>query len=61
MVHMVWVIVILQRGVLVNNMVTYDELKKKLCYVMSINRPHTKLSMVFRYPILMLIRNGNIN
>ena len=42
-------------------MITYDELEDKMCHVMSINRAHTKLSMVFRNPILMLIRNGNIN
>ena len=50
-----------ERGVLVNNMITYDELEDKLCHVMSINRAHTKLSMVFRYLILMPIRNGNFN
>ena len=48
-----------ERGVLV--MITYDELEDKLCQVMPINRAHTKLSMVFRYPILMSIGNGNIN
>ena len=42
-------------------MITYDELEDKMCHVMSINRAHTKLSMVFRNLILMLIRNGNIN
>ena len=50
-----------KRGILVNNMITYDELKDKLCHVMSIDRCHTKLSMFFRYPILMPIGNGNIN
>ena len=49
------------RGILVNNMITYDELEDKLCHVMSIDHAHTKLSMVFRYPILMPIGNGNIN
>ena len=49
------------RGVLVNNTITYDELEDKLCHVMSIDRAHTKLSMVFRYPILMPIGNRNIN
>ena len=48
-------------GVLVNNTITYDELEDKLCHVMSIDRAHTKLSMVFLYPILMPIENGNIN
>ena len=48
-------------GVSVNNMITYDELEDKLCHVMSIDHAHTKLSMVFRYPILMPIGNGNIN
>ena len=51
----------LERGILVNNTITYDELEDKLCHVMSIDRAHTKLSMVFRYPILMPIGNGNIN
>ena len=51
----------LERVVLVNNMITYDELEDKLCHVMSIDRAHTKLSMVFQYPILMPIGNGNIN
>ena len=37
----------LERGVLINNMITYDELEDKLCHVMSINHAHTKLSMVF--------------
>ena len=41
--------------------VTYDDLEDKLCYVMSINCAHTKLSMVFQYPILLLIGNRNIN
>ena len=50
-----------ERGVLVNNMITYDELEDKLCQVMPINCARTKLSRVFRYPILMSIRNGNIN
>ena len=46
---------------MVNNTITYDELEDKLCHVMSIDRAHTKLSMVFLYPILMPIENGNIN
>ena len=50
-----------ERGILVNNTITYDELEDKLCQVMSIDRAHTKLSMVFRYPNLMSIGNGNIN
>ena len=50
-----------ERCILVNNTITYDELKDKLCHVMSIDCAHTKLSMVFRYPILMPIKNGNIN
>ena len=50
-----------KRSVLVNNMITYDELEDKLCHVMSIAHAHTKLSMVFRYPILMPIENENIN
>ena len=37
----------IERGVLVNNMIIYDELEDKLCHVMSIDRGHTKLSMVF--------------
>ena len=49
-----------KRGVLVNNIITYDELEDKMYHVMSINRAHTKLSMVFQYLILMLIGNGNI-
>ena len=48
-------------SVLINNMITYDELEDKLCHVMSINCAHTKLSMVFWYSILMPIGNGNIN
>ena len=51
----------LERVVLVNNMITYDELEDKLCHVVSIDRAHTKLFMVFQYPILMPIENGNIN
>ena len=39
----------LERGVLVNNTITYDELEDKLCHVMSIDHAHTKLSMVFRH------------
>ena len=50
-----------EKGVLVNNTITYDELEDKLCHVISIDCAHTKLSMVFPYPILMPIRNGNIN
>ena len=50
-----------ERGVLVNNMIIYDELEDKLCHLMSSNHAHTKLSMVFRYLILMSIGNGNIN
>ena len=50
-----------KRSVLVNNTITYDKLEDKLCHVMLITRAHTKLSMVFRYPILMPIRNENIN
>ena len=46
---------------MVNNTITYDELEDKLCHVMSIDRAHTKLSMIFRYLILMSIENGNIN
>ena len=34
-------------SVLVINMITYDELEDKLCHVMSIDRAHAKLSMVF--------------
>ena len=50
-----------KKGVLVNNLIKYDELEDKLCHVMSIDRTHTMLSMIFRYPILMSIGNGNIN
>ena len=50
-----------EKGVLVNNMITYDELEDKLRHIMSINHAHTKLSMVFQYPILMPTGNGNIN
>ena len=42
-------------------MITYDELEDKLCHVMEINCAHTKLSMVFRYLILMPIGNRNIS
>ena len=48
-------------SVLVNNTITCDELEDKLCHVMYIDHAHTKLSMVFRYPIFMQIGNGNIN
>ncbi|KAJ9672503.1 hypothetical protein PVL29_025922 [Vitis rotundifolia] len=50
-----------KKGVLVNNLIKYDELEDKLCHVMSIDRAHTMLSMIFRYPSLMSIGNGNIN
>ena len=50
-----------QKGVLVNNLIKYDELEDKLCHVMLIDHTHTMLSMIFRYPILMPIGNGNIN
>ena len=48
-------------GVLVNNMTTYDELEDKLCHVTLIKCAHTKLSMIFRYLILMQFINRNIN
>ena len=50
-----------QKGVLVNNLIKYDDLENKLCHVMLIDHTHTMLSMIFRYPILMPIGNGNIN
>ena len=50
-----------KKGVSMNNLIKYDELEDKLCHVMSIDRAHTMLSMIFRYPILMSIENGNIN
>ena len=50
-----------ERGVLVNNIITYDELEDKLCHVMLIDRAHTMLSMAFLHPILMPIRNRSIN
>ena len=49
-----------ERGVLVNNTITYDELEDKLCHVMLIDHVHTKLSMIFRYPILMSIEMGTL-
>ena len=62
MVHIVWIIVVLQREVFfVNNTITYDELEDKLCHVMLIDCARTKLSMIFQYPILMPTENGNIN
>ncbi|RVW94914.1 hypothetical protein CK203_034566 [Vitis vinifera] len=48
-----------KKGVLVNNFIKYDELEDKLCHVMSINRAHTMLSMIFRYPILSQIPPSN--
>ena len=50
-----------QKGVLVNNLIKYDDLEDKLCHVMLIDRTHTILSMIFWYPILIPIGNGNIN
>ena len=50
-----------QKGVLVNNLIKYDQLKDKLCHVISIDRTYTMLSMIFWYPILMSIGNRNIN
>ena len=44
-----------------NNLIKYDELEDKLCHVMLIDHTHTMLSMIFQYPILMAIGNGNIN
>ena len=50
-----------QKGVLVNNLIKYDELEYKLCHIMLIDRTQTMLSMIFKYPILMPIGNRNIN
>ena len=50
-----------QKGVLVNNLIKYDELEYKLCHVMLIDHTQTMLSMIFQYPILMPIGNRNIN
>ena len=49
-----------KKGVLINNLIKYDELEDKLCLFMLIDRIHTMLSIIFWYPILMLIGNGNI-
>ena len=50
-----------KKGVLVNNLIKYDEFEDKLYHVMSIDCAHNMLSMIFWYPILMLIGNGNNN
>ena len=50
-----------QKGVLVNNLIKYDELEYKLCHIMLIDRTQTMLSMIFKYPILMPFGNRNIN
>ena len=50
-----------KKGVLVKNLTKYYKLKDKLCHVMLIDCTDTMLSMIFQYPILMSIGNGNIN
>ena len=35
------------KGVLINSMITFDELETKLCHALNINRTYTKLNMVF--------------
>ena len=50
-----------QKGVLVNNLIKYDELDYKLCHVTLIDHTQTMLSMIFQYPILMPIGNRNID
>ena len=36
-----------EKGVSINSMITFDELKTKLCYALNINHTYTKLNMVF--------------
>ena len=36
-----------EKGVSINNMITFDELETKLCHALNINRTYTKLNMVF--------------
>ena len=50
-----------QKGVLVNNLIKYDELEYKLCHVMLIDHTQTMLFKIFQYPILMPIGNRNMN
>lgn len=45
---------------LTSNMIKFGDLKDKLYHVMSICHTHTKLIMLFQYPILLLIKSGNI-
>ena len=49
-----------QKGVLVNNLIKYDELEYKLCHVMLIDHTRTMLSMIFQYPILISIGNRTL-
>ena len=39
-----------EKGVSINSMIIFNELKTKLCHAMNINRTYTKLNMMFRYP-----------
>ena len=36
-----------EKGVSINNMITFDELKTKYCHALNINCTYTKLNMVF--------------
>ena len=36
-----------EKGVSINSMIIFNELKTKLCHAMNINRTYTKLNMVF--------------
>ena len=36
-----------EKGVSINSMITFNELKTKLCHTLNINRTYTKLNMVF--------------
>ena len=49
------------KGVLINSMITFDELETKLCHALNINRTYTKLNMVFRYPVPFSNGNGTVN
>ena len=50
-----------EKGVSINNMITFDELESKLGYALNIDRIHTKLNMIFRYLVPFPNGNGHVN
>ena len=50
-----------EKGVSINSMITFNELKTKLCHTLNINRTYTKLNMVFQYLVPFPNRRNTLN